>query len=363
MVDTTRIWFDLEKPLGDDATKEIDERLRKGRKCIGNDGNVQVFPYAHAYGQHPARISAQTSLPKLINGSNVNPLSLDDTRKALRIFTKDVSKILQLDSSPSLEECHVFRADFVYDWIVESPEAYLSVLERFAVVRGNHDFVAWRKGITKGSSVIVGSKQQMMRIYNKEAEVARHSQFGAFQESECELAKGRLRAELSVTSKGWKSVLGKNSPTLVELDNYLQSNGRSCLVRKWEKFTDGWGDSSVESATVNLVAAYGKKRGRQLSEMLSLVRSMGVTKYQQICSPDRSTWYRFRRSLQEAGVPLTESGSLERLTLPQFDDFESSNRVAKNENLKRQKLPILSHHKLNICPFPSRTLMSRRKMR
>jgi hypothetical protein len=237
----------------------------------------------------------------------------------MKKFAMDLSKILDLESPPNLDECHVHRADFVYDWVVDSPEAYLSVLERYAIARTNHNIMVWKNGTDKGTTIKTGSNQQMMMAYNKEAEVAFRGKFGILQSDDIDHANGRLRTELAIKSKGWIPVFGKTSPTMAELDGFLHVNGRRLLAEKWQSFTDGWDDSPLESATVKLCLAHGPQRGRQLSETLALVRAMGVNKYRQVCKPDASTWYRFRRAVREAEVPLTDSGGLDKLTIPWFD--------------------------------------------
>lgn len=317
MIDTLRIWFDLKQPLEKELTLVHDGIIRSRKNCIYKDEDIQVFPFG--YGNHPARISVQTSLPKLIHGHNVLPLCLDETRLAMQSLQAKIAKSLKLDRCPKMDDCHVSRADFVYDWQVDKPEAYLSVLERFAMVRENHELMVYKKRVDKGSSITIGSKQQKLIAYNKEAEVAFRAKTRFVSDVERKIAKGRLRAEYSVQKRAWNSVIGKTSPTMAELDSYLSAHGHNALAAKWSRFTDGWGESSLEESTVKLVHVFGKKRGRQLAETLAMVRTMGVNKYKQICSPSTSTWYQFRKALRVAGVSLTDSSGLTRLEIPMFN--------------------------------------------
>jgi hypothetical protein len=316
MIDTLKIWFDLEQPLEDELRLFPDGLNSSRTKCIYKDEVIQIFPFGH--GNHPARLSVQTSLPKFVHEHNALPLCLDETRLAMQSLQTKIAKSLKLDRCPAMEDCHVSRADFVYDWKVDCPEAYLSVLERFAMVRGNHSLMVWKNGQDKGTTIKVGSSQQKLIAYNKEAEVAFRARTGFVSDVERELAKGRLRAEYSVQKRAWNSVIGKTSPTMAELDSYLSAHGHNALAAKWSRFTDGWGESSLEESTVKLVHVFGKKRGRQLAETLAMVRAMGANKYKQICSPSPSTWYQFRKALRVAGVSLTDSGGLVRLEIPMF---------------------------------------------
>jgi hypothetical protein len=316
LIDTLKIWFDLNQPLDCDII--INSNSFRGKSnCIYKDSIFQVLPIGHE--NNPARISVQASLPKIIHGHNVVPLDLEETGQAMKILLTKVSESIKLPEVPAMDVCHVSRADFVYDWIVDSPEAYISVLNKFAMVRGNHSLMVWKNGQDKGTTIKSGSSQQKLIAYNKEAEVAFRSKTGFVSQSEQDLAKGRIRVEYGVQRRAWIRVLGKTSPTMAELDSYLSLNGSNALAQKLTNFTDGWGDSSLEDAIVKLNEVHGPTRGRQLSGTFALVRSLGVNNYKQICSPSASTWYQFRHALRAADVSLTDSDGLEPLVIPPFN--------------------------------------------
>ncbi len=324
MIDSIRLRFPLETPVSQSTRTELlieDSRNRRSKKNIFNEERYQIIL---PFNKDSAWISVQSSLPRFLNGSNVKPLSLEETVRAIHELLNQVAKDLKLAYIPVFSDIGVVRADIVFDWIVDSPEAYLSVIDRFAMVRGNHNLDTHKNGLDKGTTVKSGSSRQSLMAYNKEAQVYKASKTRILEPDEFELASGRLRAELRLAGRGWQPYLHDPSPSLKQVLEFLQANGRKALSQKWERFTDGWDVCPLEDAVVKLSVAYGAKRGRKLAEMFSLVRGLGVEKYRLICKPDDSTWSRFRRALREAGVSLTDAGGLKRLTISWFDPKQGS---------------------------------------
>lgn len=319
MIDTLRIYFPLYEPLSNDVLAKllIEESARKksGRRII-NDGTLQVIPHLNTA---VGRVVAQASLPKLLRGTNVEPLSLEETiEQAERLVTRTTEK-LQISKVPTLQDVQVSRADYVYDWIVDSPAAYLVTIGHFAIVRRNHDLSTLSNRLDLGVTLNLGSGRQNLKLYDKEAQVDFQSRSRLLPDEVIDKAKGRLRAELRLAGRGWRKYLGDDTPHLAQVLEYLKSEGRRPLVQAWERATEGWSGVELEADVVKLIETHGSRKGRQLSETLSLVRTMGVQNYRQICRPDDSTWYRFRKALRMAGVDLTTTGGLPLLTIPQFD--------------------------------------------
>ena len=319
MIDTIRFRLPLIEQLDKDVCTELflkDQRARRSKKKIFNEDRYQIILPSN---ENPAWVTVQCSLPRFANGYNVKPLSYSQSIATIQNLLNAVAKDLKLSSLPTFDQIDVVSADLVNDWIVDSPEAYLAVIERFAMVRGNHSLHVWKGGLDKGTTVKCGSNRQMLMVYNKEAQVNFSSKMRIVLDDEFDLATGRLRAEIRLKGRGWLPYLDDPSPSLRKVLDYLKRNGRRPLADNWVRLTDGWDLSPLEDATVRLNLAYGSKRGRKLAEMLAMVRSMGVPKYRQICKPDDSTWSRFRRALREAKVSLTDSGGLNRLTINLFD--------------------------------------------
>lgn len=322
MIDTLKIRIHLDTPL-EQSIYDIAESSSTGRltgfyKILHADKMQIAIPVA----SHSASISAQVSLPALMRGHNSDCLSLKETFQAMDCFLANIQQVLKLPDPPSIEECQVSWADYVHDWIVDSPEAYLAIVERFAMARGNHSLMVWKNGQDKGTTVKVGSKNQMLMVYNKESQVNFKSKFGVVSDDEIQASKGRLRAELRLRDRGWESYFGSASPTLKELQTHLRCQGRRPLSQRWDRLTDGWDDCPMESAIIHLNQAFSARKARRVAETLSLIRTMGVQKYRQSCKPDDATFSRFRADLRQAGVSLADSGGLPRLSIPWFDDYE-----------------------------------------
>mgnify|MGYP000087105325 CR=1 FL=1 len=323
MIDTIRIRLPLTEPLNKTIYAEIflkEQRARCSKKKILKEERYQIILPSS---DESAWVSVQCSLPRYLHGNNVKTLSYAQTVTAIQGLLNDVAKDLKLSAIPTFDQIDVVSADLVNDWIVKSPEAYLAVIERFAMVRGNHSLHVWKNGMDKGTTVKCGSNRQMLMVYNKEAQVNFLSKRRVVRDDELDLAAGRLRAEVRLKGRGWFPYIDDPSPSLRKVLLYLQMHGRRPLLDKFSRLTDGWDVSPLEDATMKLTVAYGAKRGRKLAETLAMVRAMGVHKYRQICRPDDSTWSRFRRALREAGVSMTDSGGLKKLTVRQFDTIPS----------------------------------------
>lgn len=319
MLDSIRIRLPLSEPLANEIRTQLflkDQRARRSKKNLIHEERYQILVPVN---EDSAWVSVQCSLPRFANGNNVKTLSYVETIEAIHRLLNQVAADLKLASLPTIDQIDVVSADLVNDWIVDSPEAYLSVIEKFAMVRGNHCLHVWKGGMDKGTTVKSGSNRQTLMVYNKEAQVNFLSKMRIVRDDEFDMAAGRLRAEVRLKGRGWLPYLDDPSPSLRKVLDYLKKNGRRPLRDKWTRLTDGWDLSPLEDATVRLNQAYGSKRGRKLAETLAMVRSMGVQKYRQICKPDDSTWSRFRRALREAGVSLTDSGGLKRLAIRLFD--------------------------------------------
>lgn len=319
MLDSIRLRIQLDHAIDDGVRHAIalkDQQARRTRKNILHEERYQIILPVN---EDSAWVSVQCSLPRLLNGNNVKTLNYSQTVEGIQKLLNHVAKDLRLSSLPTFDHIDVVSADLVNDWIVDSPEAYLSVIERFAMVRGNHSLHVWKGGMDKGTTVKCGSNRQTLMVYNKEAQVTFLSKMRIVRDDEFYLSAGRLRAEVRLKGRGWLPYLDDPSPSLMKVLEYLKKDGRRPLLDKWTRLTDGWDVSPLEDAAVRLNLAYGSKRGRKLAETLAMVRSMGVQKYRQICKPDDSTWSRFRRALREAGVSLTDSGGLKRLTIRLFD--------------------------------------------
>lgn len=320
MIDTLKIRIHLDTPL-EQSVYEMSENRSPGRLTglykILRAGDMQIaLPVA----SHSASISAQVSLPALVHGHNSDRLSLQETFQAMDCFLANIQQVLKLPDPPSFENCQVSWADYVHDWIVDSPEAYLAIVERFAMARGNHNLMVWKNGQDKGTTVKVGSKNQMLMVYNKESQVKFKTKFGVVSDDEVQASKGRLRAELRLRGRGWESYFGSASPTLKELQTHLRCQGRRPLSQRWDRLNEGWDNCPMESAITHLNRTFNPRKARRVAETLSLIRTMGVQKYRQICKPDDATFSRFRADLRQAGVSLADSGGLPRLSVPWFDD-------------------------------------------
>jgi len=318
MIDSLKIVIPLREPLKEEVFKKIQAKATKKksyRRKVFNCETFQIVPPAYA---DAATISAQCSLPKFANGSNVEPLTLAETVTAAREFVEAVSKELELGYTPHFDEVKVIWADVVHDWIVEVPEAYLAVLRHYVIERANHELCFNKNAIDKGSTVKAGSRFHKVSIYNKQAQVEHQNLCGEYRQRVLDKAEGRLRAELRIAGKGWNKYISE-APSLKVVLDYLETNGRRPLADDWQKVTQGWESACIEADLTKLISRFGTTKGRQLAATLALIRAIGVPAYRQICKPSASNFYIFRSDLKKAGVSLTDASELARLSISWFD--------------------------------------------
>ncbi|MBV6489849.1 MAG: hypothetical protein CNCCGFBP_00223 [Fimbriimonadaceae bacterium] len=318
MIDSLKISIPLREPLTEKVFAKLRAHSTKNksyRRRVFNCDKFQIVPPADI---SAARISAQCSLPKFAKGSNVEPLSLDETILAAREFIEAVSKELELGYTLSFDEVRVVWADIVFDWIVETPEAYLAVLRHYVIERANHHLNFIKNPIDKGSTINVGSKIRNVKVYNKEAQVEHQNVNGEYRQLVLDKAQGRLRTELRITGDGWNRYVSE-APTLDVVLKYVQTNGRRALADDWLKVTQGWESARIEADLSRLISRFGATKGRQVCGTLALIRAIGVPAYRQICKPSPSNFYIFRSDLKKAGVSLTDPSELARLSIPWFD--------------------------------------------
>lgn len=283
---------------------------------VFNHSRYQIIPPRNL---ESGRICAQCSLAKFANGSNVEPLTLQQTVDAAEKFVETVAADLKLGYTPSLDKVQVMWADIVFDWIVDNPEAYLSVLRASIIERANHELSFKKSATNRGSTINMGSKRHMLTIYNKQAEVEHQNLHGEYRQQVLEKAEGRLRAEVRLAGRGWAKYLGDESPTLRQVLDFLKRDGRKPLTLDWARLTDGWSSQNIESDISQLIEKFGTTKGRQVGGMLALVRAIGVPSYRQICKPSPSNFYNFRLALRTAGIAMIDSTGLPKLSIPWFD--------------------------------------------
>jgi hypothetical protein len=318
MIDTIRIGIPLRERLNDHEVSKVlndlSKKLRYGKNIL-NLGRFQIiFPKKPESGM----VYAQCSLPNFAKGSNVEPLTLSETIATAQAFVEAVSRELGLGYVPGLDEVKVTRADIVFDWIVQSPEAYQAVLRDYIIERANHGLQFNKSATNRGSTVKAGSKAQHVSVYNKEAQSEYRNNGEMSQQHVRDKARGRLRIEVQVSGRQWKKyVIG--TPSLGAVFAYLHQNGRRVLAGVWERATQGWETSCFEADLTRLISKHGLKKGRQTAGTLAMIRRIGVPAFRQICKPSPASFYRFRCALREAGVSLTQPSGLERLSIPWFD--------------------------------------------
>lgn len=319
MIDTLRIWIPLKSPLDADVVSKLLIDSGKNRsycKKIVSRERYQIIPPKNL---ESGRICAQCSLPKFANGSNVEPLSFDQTVDAAKKFIEAVASDLKLGCTPSLDEVQVVWADIVFDWIVENPEAYLAVLRAFIIERANHELSFIKSGTDRGSTIKLGSKRHKLTIYNKQAQVEHQNLHGEFRQHVIDKAQGRLRAEVRLMGRGWGKYLQDESPNLQQVLDYIKKDGRRALALDWARITEGWESNNIEADLVRLIDKFGTTKGRQVGATLALIRNIGVPTYRQICKPSASNFWHFRSALKIADVPLMDSTGLPCLCIPWFD--------------------------------------------
>jgi hypothetical protein len=281
------------------------------------EGIDQTVEYWHPElkGKHPhflqyspkrMELKVETSLPKVLSGSNVGLLSETDLNKVLDLVSDRVSSWCGSDV-PHVSEWDIRgRVDSVYAWNVGScVDDYLHALKSVNLSRHVS------QSVDRESTLYWRNSQRVIRMYDK------------FRETRVDEAKGVLRFEVqlnhakaefermaNVKSSKVKDILKwENSRRILE--NYLEGIGGDLVIADEEKclklLTSKFGATKA-------IRLFGYIQSMRVYSRDELVR-FGVR---------RETVWRALRDVHLAGanVGVAKSGVLPSLTLPKTYDGE-----------------------------------------
>lgn len=263
------------------------ERGKKGQseRFFRNLDNIQVtfFPSENT-------VLTLCSVPKLRFGHNTFPLPLFE---AVPFLDDSIHAIPGLGDLPSCEESFVWRLDACHQWRLDDLQ-----LARYLLALSKLDYPRYRRSFFP-AGVRWRASETLVRCYSK------------FLESGREEARGLLRWEVQETKSALRRRLGKPSIVLGELrEEDTLEIARYHLKKITRKPLELTGS---EEAIARLIAKYGPRRAAKLFGFRELYASLGRENLE-FLGLKRRTFYRWRKQLEDALVPLV--GTPQGATLP-----------------------------------------------
>ena len=302
------------------------------------------------HGGKPAVLRVQANLPKLLHGHNVEVLDLRGVRRACVALECHLVAHLRphVLSLPQLGDWQAARVDYVGDWLVANPSAYVVEVGLSATPRGGNVVHRWGSS-TGGHTVGTGTKSWKVRLYDKQAEtrakVAAGDLAGALAPRALALAAGRLRLEVEARRAEIKRWLDLPQPTLSDVLADLAERPEGLAFERWSSLVRSWAPSLPARASHAILGEHSAKLGRRVFETWAAVSLLGVEEYRRQFKPSASTWRRFIQDITDAGVGLGLAPTLPRLdiALPYVHDaWPRADLIEMDERLWNTASPSLT---------------------